>query len=147
MSKKNRSSGKANVDRGDETLDKKDNLSTSKITFSFVNFLGKDTKEAGQTWDEWHEKNPKMIVDLLKKFKHLGTLNTNQAKEEKSLSVYGPFPPDSKFKCPEHLKHVSTWGVIRRFSGLSRVPGFYDGQGVFNIVFLDQNHEFWPSER
>lgn len=57
MSKKNRSSGKANIDRGDETLDKKDNLSTSKITFSFVNFLGKDTKEVGQAWDEWCAKS------------------------------------------------------------------------------------------
>ncbi|QQC82789.1 hypothetical protein I9054_011090 [Acinetobacter bereziniae] len=142
-----RDRSKSKRDRRDETRDKKDNLALSKITFSFLNFIGKDTKEVGQTWDEWKENDPTMIVDLLNKLQYLGTLNTNQAKEEKSLTVYGPFPPDSKFKCPENLKHISTWGVIRKFSGLARAPGFYDGQGVFNIVFLDKNHEFWPSER
>lgn len=37
-----RDRSKSKKDRNDETRDKKDNLVTSKITFSFANFLGKD---------------------------------------------------------------------------------------------------------
>lgn len=144
---RDRSQSKSRKSRNDETRSKKDNLASSKITFSFANFIGKDSKGIGQTWDEWKEKDANRIVTFLNKLQHLGNLNTNQAKEEKSLTVYGSFPPDSHFTCPDQFKEISTWGVIRRFSGKLRVPGFYDGQGVFNIVFLDEDHVFWPSEK
>lgn len=145
--KKDRS--KAKRGRGDETREKKDNLTTSQITFSFANFLGKDSNGVGQTWEEWSEKDPARIVKLLNKLTYLGSINTTKAKEDKILTVYGRFPPDSKFTCPEKLKEKNNWGVIRGI-GLGwklRVPGYYDGQGVFHIVFLDDGHEFWPSER
>jgi hypothetical protein len=144
--KKDRSRAKRG--RNDETREKKDELSTSKITFSFANFLGSDTKGTGQSWEDWNDKDPQRIVDLLNKLKYLGTINSTQAKEEKSLAVYGPFPKDSKFVCPENLKEKNNWGVIRKLgSGWKlRVPGYYEGQGVFHIVFLDDEHEFWPSE-
>jgi len=144
---KDRSRSKSQKNRNDETRLKKDTLSSSKITFSFVNFIGKDSKGIGQTWDEWNQKDPNRIIALLNKLQHLGSLNTNQAKEEKSLTVCGSFPPDSKFTCPDQFEKITTWGVVRRFSGKLRAPGFYDGQGVFHIVFLDEDHVFWPSEK
>ena len=144
-----RDRSKSKKDRNDETRDKKDNLVTSKITFSFANFLGKDSKGIGQTWEEWGEKDPERLVKLLNKLKYLGGLNSTQAKEEKSLTVYEALPKDSNFTCPDELKEKSNWGVIRNL-GLGwklRVPGYYDGQGIFHIVFLDDEHQFWPSEK
>lgn len=141
-----RNQGKAKSGRRDETKSKREQLSSSKITFSFASFLGKDEKDIGQSWNEWLDTDPTRISRMLEVLCHLSKLNSAEAKENKCLSVYGKFPPDSKFTCPGHLNNINTWGVIRKLGGKVRAAGFYDKNAVFHIVFLDQDHDFWPTE-
>lgn len=141
-----RNRGKASNDRFEEQREKNDSNLQTKITLGFDFFLGQDTKGTGQTWEDWHTSG--LIVSMLHKLKHLCTLTPAQAKKEGSLKIYGAFPPCSKFKCPSHLKEIDSWGTIRQMGngGKTRIAGFYDKNYVFRMVFLDKNHEFWPTD-
>ncbi|MHA3081366.1 hypothetical protein [Acinetobacter sp. ANC 5502] len=143
---KSRNKSKANNDRSDEQREKNDSNLQTKITFGFDFFCGQDIKGTGQTWEDWHTND--LLVSMLHKLKHLCTLTPAQAKSEGSLKIYGEFPPCSKFKCPQNLTNIDSWGTIRQMGngGKTRIAGFYDKNYVFRMVFLDKNHEFWPTD-
>lgn len=143
---KSRSKSKASSNRNDENLEKNDSNLKTKIRFGFDFFLGQDTKGIGQDWDDWAKEE--LIVPMLKKLAHLSTLTPAEAKKEESLKIYGDFPDCSEFKCPSHLSHIDSWGTIRKMGtgGKRRIAGFYDKDYVFRLVFLDKEHQFWPSD-
>ncbi|SDY87248.1 hypothetical protein [Acinetobacter kyonggiensis] len=144
---KSRNNSKANNDTDRyEQREKDDSNLKTKITLGFDFFLGQDTKGIGQTWEDWHQNG--LIVSMLHKLKHLCTLTPGEAKSEGSLKIYGDFPPNSKFKCPQNLKSIDSWGTIRQMGngGKTRIAGFYDKNYVFRVVFLDKKHEFWPTD-
>ena len=132
--------------RNEDTRDK--NVASERklnISFSFEHFRGVDSKGVGQTWDQWHSEG--LIVPLLMKLQHLSSITPDIANSEKTLSRYGQFPAESFFTCPEELKGKN-WGSIRKLGsgGKVRVAGFYGEHNVFYIVFLDKDHQFWPTE-
>lgn len=110
---KSRNKGKANNSRSEEQREKNDSMLQTKITLGFDFFLGQDSKGVGQTWEDWNQN--KLIVPMLNKLKHICALTPGQAKEEGSLKIYGEFPKDSEFKCPESLKDIDSWGTIRKW--------------------------------
>lgn len=143
---KSRNKGKANNSRSEEQREKNDSMLQTKITLGFDFFLGQDSKGVGQTWEDWNQNE--LIVPMLNKLKHICALTPGQAKEEGSLKIYGEFPKDSEFKCPESLKDIDSWGTIRKMGngGKTRIAGFYDKNYIFRIVFLDKEHKFWPTD-
>jgi hypothetical protein len=56
------------------------------------------------------------------------------------------FPPSSGFNEPKHIVGV-TWAVMHITNTSKEVVVGYIEDDVFYIVFLDKNHEFWPSVR
>lgn len=141
-----RSKPKASKVRFEETKDKNDGSSSVKITFSFKSFLGQDSKGNGQDLEKWQED--KILSNLLDKLKHLSNLTRQKAHAENSLVIYGKFPENSDFACPQHLSEIQDWGTIRKLGcgGKVRVAGYYSENSVFNIVFLDKEHRFFPTD-
>ena len=74
--------------------------------------------------------------------------NSSSASITEGKKMFGDFPPNSKFKCPQNLKSIDSWGTIRQMGngGKTRIAGFYDKNYVFRVVFLDKKHEFWPTD-
>jgi hypothetical protein len=56
------------------------------------------------------------------------------------------FPPDSKFKQPKHLSN-ETWAVMHITGTSKEVVAGYIEDDIFYIIFLDKEHEFWPSSK
>ena len=78
------------------------------------------------------------------------------------LEFYGNFPTKTKFKEPTHIPIPVQWGRFRLESKV-RLVGFtipadyhkkldkntdeYFDKNTFYVVFLDQNHEFYYTEK
>lgn len=62
----------------------------------------------------------------------------------KKFTTYDGFPPDSGFNYPEHVPKDVIWGRIH-VNGKQVIAGFVN-KNIFNVVFLDKDHEFWPTK-
>ncbi|MDE0471615.1 MAG: hypothetical protein OXH57_06710, partial [Ekhidna sp.] len=55
-------------------------------------------------------------------------------------------PKDSNFKHPKFLDNDIEWASIR-IQGKERIIGFLESDFIFNIVFFDMDHNFYPSKK
>jgi hypothetical protein len=115
-----------------------------KMVFSFKDF---DIKQIppGQSYDNWQED--KLLAYMLQKFGHICGLNIIEAQQQKVLKIYGEFPVKTDFKLPQHIADDVKWAVIMDIKGQKgRVVGHIIGN-VFYVVFLDQEHRFYITEK
>ena len=115
-----------------------------RLAFSFKDF---DIKQIppGQSYDTWQED--KLLAYLLIKFGHICALNIVEAQQEKFLKIYGNFPVKTDFKAPQHITDDVNWAVIMDIKGQKgRVAGHII-DNIFYVVFLDQEHRFYISEK
>ena len=83
---------------------------------------------------------------MLTKFHPICNCNRIEAESQKFITVYGDFPKSSGFQNPFPNSELQ-WGVIKNIKGQkSRVAGYVEGH-IFYVVFLDENHLFFPSYR
>lgn len=116
----------------------------SLITFSFKDF-DKSQIPPGQSYEEWSETD--LLSYMLDKFGEICNMTVGQALEQKYLSIYGDFPPESKFRVPNFIVGNVNWATIQKIKGQrGRVAGYIDGH-TFYVVFLDMNHKFWITHK
>ncbi len=114
------------------------------MLFSFKDFQYNSQIPPGQTYKEWQEK--KLLAYMLEKFGYICNCNRIQAEQKKFIKVYGDFPKTSKFNNPFPASELE-WAVIMNIKGQKpRVAGYLDGH-IFYVVFLDENHLFYPSPK
>ena len=63
------------------------------------------------------------------------------AIQSKILKIYGKeIPKDSNFKLPKYINEEIEWASLR-IQGKERIIGYIEDDFIFNIVFLDMEHE------
>jgi len=114
------------------------------ILFSFKDFQFNQQIPPGQSYRQWQENE--MLAYMLEKFGSTCNLNIVEAIQQKLLKIYGNFPNNSEFRNPFPDEKLE-WGVIMKISGQKgRVAGHLMNN-VFYIVFLDEEHKFYPTEK
>lgn len=110
-----------------------------KLTFS----ISKHLPNQGQTFEDWDECG--LSILLWKRLKHAGQFTSVEARQD-CIKEYTKveFPPGSKFKQPTHITGV-TWAVMHLKPNSKEVVVGYIEDDVFYIVFLDKEHQFWPT--
>ncbi len=115
-----------------------------KLVFSFKDF---DINQIppGQSYDNWQKD--KLLAYMLQKFGYICALNIVEAQQQKVLKIYGVFPTKTDFKYPKHITDDVNWAVIMDIKGqMGRVAGHII-DNVFYVVFLDQKHKFYITEK
>ena len=109
-------------------------------------------EEYGQSFEDWDRE--RIILDLNNKLKVFSGKKKVDLISEGVLCIYGAFPAKSKFKYPPSLPKDNGKAQWARLSitGRRRVIGFFTPgsdreSDVFYVVFLDEGHEFYPSEK
>lgn len=114
-----------------------------KLVFNFKDF--DDSQSVSQSFEAWQKAGK--LADLMVKLQHLSQWSLTEAIAEKQVAVYGAFPAGSGFRPPKHIAPDVRWAVIKGVKGQKgRVAGYVIGN-VFYVVFLDQNHRFWVTEK
>lgn len=108
------------------------------ISFSFTKLI----TTQGQKIEEWN--NLGLLGNLILRMKFVGQHSTVVAIQNEFIKQYTKvnFPPNSKFKQPNHIADV-TWAVMHITGTSKEVVVGYIEDDVFYIVFLDKDHEFW----
>ena len=108
------------------------------ITFCFAHL----DKAQGHTLDEWEER--RLLSKMIVRFRDFGTESLHLCLNSK-FKKYKNFPPSSNFSHPTQVPRDAEWASMH----LGNMPCVIGHilRGVFYVVFLDGDHEFWPSER
>lgn len=120
---------------------------SKKIVISYIHL----DRTQGQTFEQWDTTKGRLLrwENIIQ---HLNTLTVSQALITGAIVKYNKIkvdihnmPENSKWKYPKHLNNKDiTWCKIVVMQ-LVRVIGFLDNN-IFYVVFLDENHEFYPTE-
>lgn len=118
-----------------------------KIALSYI-YLD---RSQGQTLEQW-DLTAGRLLRWNNIGAHLNTLTVLQALQSKIIIKYDEIdvdihnmPRKSKWKYPKHLSGKDIiWCKIVLMNKV-RVIGFLE-ENIFYIVFLDENHEFYPTE-
>ncbi|MFB6454168.1 hypothetical protein ACE38W_02770 [Chitinophaga sp. Hz27] len=109
-----------------------------KLVFSFEYLI--DVRE-GQRFKEWQTLGH--LAELMEMIRHLSKYSCEEALQEGCIKQYGEFPSHSKFTAPKHLPHKN-WGSMHITKKSKQVVAGFFEENVFNIVYLDKDHEFYP---
>ena len=125
-------------------VEKKVTEDLPKMVFSFKDF-DINSIPPGQNYDNWQDD--KLLAYMLKKFGDICGLNIVEAIQQNFLKIYDNFPTKTSFKQPQHIINEAKWAVIMNIKGQKgRVVGHII-DNVFYVVFLDQDHKFYISEK
>lgn len=114
-----------------------------KICFNFKDFDG-NQRHQGQTFDDWQKDG--RLADMLMKFKYVSDCTVTEATHGDLIHVYDRFPLNSRFKKPSNIGDNVKWATIQRIGGQkARVVG-YMIDNIFYVVFLDEEHKFYPTK-
>jgi hypothetical protein len=111
------------------------------ISFSWV----KLSPDQGQSIEEW--ENLKLLSTLTKRLQQIGQYESSAALAQQMIKQYTQvgFPPNSKFLEPKFVK-PKIWAVIHITPNSKAVVAGFIEDEVFYLVFLDKDHEFWPTD-
>lgn len=99
----------------------------------------------GQNFENWQEDE--ILSKMMDRFKQISSMTLNEAIEGQIIKIYGQEVPEkSNFKHPKHIPDDIEWASIR-IQGEERVIGFVEDGFIFQVVFLDKNHLFYPSKK
>ena len=74
-------------------------------------------------------------------------MTLQQAVSDQLIKMYGKgIPLKLSFYLPNHLPEDTEWASIR-IQGKERIIGFVEKGFIFQIVFLDKEHLFYPSNK
>lgn len=141
--KKIKSKRSSNFKRGQKTLElKKDGLAPKKfIVFSLKHF----DRTQGQSPETWENNN--ILAKALNRIQGICTMTVQDAIQSKILKIYGKeIPKDSTYKHPKYVDEDIEWASLR-IQGKERIIGYIENDFIFNIVFLDMDHTFYPSKK
>lgn len=111
------------------------------IVLSFKDF----DRNQGQSFQEWEDV--KLLALAISKLREICQLTVGQATAQKIIKAYTKvgFPPESGFEHPKHVLPDVTWCSMH-IQGKECVVGYFE-DNVFQVVFLDKDHEFWKTEK
>lgn len=134
---KKESAYKRNLKQIETKQGKKDPL----IVLSFKNF---DINQ-GQSFDDWEAEQ--LLSVAINKLRALCQYTIPQATNAGMLKIYTkvPFPPESGFEHPKHIPPDIDWCSMH-IGNKPCVIGYFE-DNIFQIVFLDKEHEFWISKK
>lgn len=134
---KKESAYKRNLKQIETKQGKKDPL----IVLSFKNF---DINQ-NQSFDDWEAEQ--LLSVAINKLRALCQYTIPQATNAGMLKIYTkvPFPPESGFEHPKHIPPDIDWCSMH-IGNKPCVIGYFE-DNIFQIVFLDKEHEFWISKK
>ncbi|MDX2281116.1 MAG: hypothetical protein NW218_16130 [Saprospiraceae bacterium] len=134
---KKESAYKRNLKQIETKQGKKDPL----IVLSFKNF---DINQ-GQSFDDWEAEQ--LLSVAINKLRALCQYTIPQATNAGMLKIYTkvPLPPESGFEHPKHIPPDIDWCSMH-IGNKPCVIGYFE-DNIFQIVFLDKEHEFWISKK
>ena len=112
-----------------------------KLSFS----LTKHITTQGQTIKEWDELN--LLGVLMERMKFVGQFSVTEAYQKGYLKQYTKvgFPPNSNFKEPKHIT-IDIWTTMHITAKSKEIVAGFIEDDTFYIIFLDKNHDFWPTK-
>jgi len=126
-----------------DQLDQRDQglYKPKKIVFGFSQL----DNTQGQNYEDWEEY--KILSKALARVQGLYSMTINEAKQSQLIKEYGTVIPDgSNFTKPKHLPEDIFWCSMR-IGAVIRIIGYIESNYIFQIVFLDKEHKFYPSKK
>ena len=97
----------------------------------------------GQNYENWEGES--ILSKALSTLQGLCSMTMNEAKQQQIIKEYtSEIPEGSDFEHPKHVSEDINWASIR-VQGKIRIVGFVEENYIFQIVFLDKEHKFYPS--
>lgn len=140
---KNRRLKRIDLQRKEGTLaERKEGLQKpKKIVFS----LALLDNSQGQKYEDWEEYQ--LLSKALSRIQSLCSMTADEAKQQQIIKEYdNEIPKGSKFERPKHISDDIRWTSLR-IQAKVRIIGFLEDNYIFQIVFLDKDHEFYPSNK
>ena len=133
--------GDASYKRESKGLETRQGRKEHLIVLSFKDF----DRNQGQSFEEWEED--KLLALAVSKLREVCQLTKAQAIANQIIKPYSKidFPPESIFEHPKHVLPDVTWCSMH-IKGKECVIGYFI-DNVFQVVFLDKNHEFWITQK
>lgn len=133
--------GNASYKREVKSIEIREGRKEPLIVFSFRDF----DRNQGQSFEEW--ENERLLALAISKVREICQLTVGQATAQKIIKPYTKvgFPPDSGFVHPKHVLPDVIWCSMH-IQGKECVIGYFE-DNVFQIVFLDKDHEFWKTKK
>jgi len=117
-------------------------LKKSELLVFGLKFLD---RSQGQDFEDW-EANV-ILSKALNRVSGLCSMTLQQAITSQLIKIYGiGLPVNSRFKIPNNLPDDTEWASIR-IQGKERIIGFVENGFIFQVVFLDKEHLFFPSKK
>ena len=140
-SKKFKSRKASSYNRKSRNLDDKSGRREPLMVFSFRDF----DRNQGQNFKEWETEE--LLANACEKLAGISQLTIAQAVQQQIIKVYTKvdFPPNSEFTHPNHVPQGVKWASMH-IQGKECIIGHFE-DNVFQIVFLDKDHEFWKTEK
>lgn len=109
------------------------------IVLSFKDF----DRNQGQDFQEWEEEE--LLALAVSRLREVCQLTVKEAVAQRIIKPYTSFPSNSKFKHPIHILPDVKWCSMH-VQGKECVIGYFE-DNIFQLVFLDKNHEFWITDK
>lgn len=109
------------------------------LVFSFKHF----DRTQGQNFEDWEARQ--LLSRMLNDFHGYCSRATFTECFGSKFTLYGNFPSSSQFKHPRHVPPDAEWARIH-VQGEPCVIG-HMFHNIFYVVFLDREHQFWPSKK
>ena len=148
------------------SIESPDNDLTVRCKFNFSYF--DESQSVGQKFCDWNHEQLIKLLNKVKEYcreplKHWKKTKIGSGRHRYNVLVeYGSFPKHSQFVFPKHVPHQAVWSRFRleqavRLIGFTIPQDFHKKQhprtneyfdsNTFYVVFLDQNHKFYPTEK
>jgi len=133
----------SNFKRGKKTLEVKVNgLAPKKYIVFSLRYLD---RTQGQSPEKWEDE--KILAKAINRIQGFCTMTVRDALQSQVLKIYGKdIPKDSSYSHPKYLDDDIEWASLR-IQGKERIIGYLETDFIFNIVFLDMEHDFYPSKK
>ena len=133
----------SNFKRGQKTLEiKKDGLKPKKFIVFSLKYFDRTQGESTEIWED-----NSILSKAINRIQGICAMTVQDAIQSKILKVYGKeIPKGSKFKHPTYIDEEIEWASLR-IQGKERIIGYIEDDFIFNIVFLDMEHGFYPSKK
>ena len=113
------------------------------ITHKWIAFNFKDlVRNQGATFLSWEKEE--LLSQTCERIAAYSGLEMGKCFS-KSFKCYGRWPGHSKLKRPSHVPEDAKWASMH-VQGKQCLGGHIIGN-VFYVVFLDNDHHLWPTEK
>ena len=102
-------------------------------------------KTQGQGFEDWEENG--LLAKALNRIHGFCRMTLQEALSSGLIKVYGQgLPGNCKFTHPRHVHDDIEWASVK-VQGKERIIGFLEDDFIFQVVFLDKDHLFYPSSK